>query len=340
MAMAMTPPPSYELFVGVDIAAHTFTAVWSPQQRPVTFDQTPAGFAAFMQALETTGPPPAATLIAMEATGSYWVALAVALHAAGFQVSVVNPKVIHNYTQTLPRRSKTDALDAEVLQRFAAERRPVPWTPPPLVYHELRQRLVARDAVVEMRQQARNQRHALQQWPVQVATVVAQFDAIEADLTARLARLDAEIATILQDGAWAESARLLQSIPGIGPGTAAWLLVATLNFELCASPEAVVAYVGLNPLQHESGTRVRGRATIGRGGHRRLRKALYLASMSAVRFNPAIKPFYERLCAQGKPKKLARCAAARKLLHLAWAVVMKRQPFDPQYQVRDVSPHP
>jgi transposase len=203
------------------------------------------------------------------------------------------------------------------------------------VYHELRQRLVARDALAEMRQQARNQRHALQQWPVVVASVKQQFDTVEAELAARIAALDAEIAAVLRDGAWAASAALLQGIVGIGPATTAWLLVATLNFELCATPDAAVAYAGLDPLQHESGASVWQPAHIGRGGHARLRKALYLASLSAAQHNPIIRMFYERLRARGKPMKVARCAAARKLLHIAWAVVTKGQPFDPQYHLRE-----
>lgn len=335
----MTEPPRYQVFVGVDIAATSFTAVWSTHDRPTTYAQTPDGFATFHQQLLATASAPAATLIVMEATSSYWVALAVTLHHAGYHVAVVNPKHLHHYAKSLPRRSKTDALDAQVMRQFAAERRPAPWTPPPAVYHELRQRLVARDALLEMRQQVRNQHHALVQWPVVVETVVAQFAALEADLDTRIAVLDAEIARVLHDRAWAESAALLQSIPGIGASTTAWLLVATLNFELCATPEAAVAYVGLNPLQYESGASVRGRPTVGRGGHGRLRKALYLATLSAARYNPVIKPFYERLRARGKPAKVARCAAARKLLHLAWAVVTKRCPFDPQYG-RDAQAHP
>jgi transposase len=270
----------------------------------------------------------------MEATGSYWVALAVYLHAAAYQVVVVNPAHIHNYAKSLPRRSKTDALDARVLWQFATERVMQPWTPPPLVYHELRQRLVARDAVAEMRQQARNQRHALQQWPIIVDTVIAHFDAIEAELDGRLAQLEADIGTLLRDGTWAESAGLLQSIPGIGPVTTAWLLVATMNFQLCATPATAVAFAGLAPLQHESGTSIRGRPHLPRGGHARLRRALYLASLSAARHNPSLKAFYDRLRAAGKPTRLARCATARKLLHIAWAVVTKRQRFDPAYTLR------
>lgn len=219
----MDHPPTAHLFVGIDIAAATFTAAWSlpagPLLRPVTFAQTPDGFVAFQQQLQASAIAPAATLIVMEATSSYWVALAVTLHVAGYQVSVVNPKHLHNYAKSLARRAKTDVLDACMLRQFAAERQPATWTPPPRVYHELRQRLVARDALLEMRQQARNQRHALQQWPMVIDTVVDQFNAVEADLDARIAVLDAEITRALHDGAWAESAALLLSIPGIGPIT-------------------------------------------------------------------------------------------------------------------------
>jgi transposase len=180
-------PSAYQHVVGVDIAAATFTAGWLEHQRPSTFAQTADGFAEVCQQLLAAGLSPHQTLVVMEATGSYWVALAVAPHAAGFHVSVVNPKLIHHYAKSLPRRSKTDALDTSVLRQFGLECQPPRWTPPPTVYHGLRQRLVARDAVAEMRQQARNQLHALQQWPVVVDKVLHQFQAIEADLAGRIA---------------------------------------------------------------------------------------------------------------------------------------------------------
>ncbi len=324
--------PDYRCFVGVDIAAASFTALWTTEgrtvARAVTFSQSPAGFTAFRQQLQSTGVAPEQTLIVLEATGSYWVALAVTMHEAGYRVAVINPAQLHSYAQSLPRRGKTDALDTQVCVRFAAERKPAPWTPPPAIYHELRQRLVARDGLLSMRQQARNQRHALEQWPVMVPSVLAQLDGVIADLDQRLTSLEHEIAEVLADGAWASSAALLSTIPGIGLVTSAWLLVSTLNFSLCATPEQAAAYAGLVPLQKESGTSVRGRAQLGHGGNGRLRTALYLASLSATRYNPAIKVFYERLRAAGKPMKVARCAAARKLLHVAWAVVTKGQPFD------------
>ncbi len=139
---------------------------------------------------------------------------------------------------------------------------------------------------------------------------------------------------MLADGAWARSAALLASIPGVGVVTSAWLLVGTLNFRLCATPEQATSYAGLTPLPRESGTSVRGRAQLGHGGNGRLRTALYMATLSATRYNPLLKDFYQRLRSAGKPMKVARCAAARKLLHVAWAVVTKERPFDTTYSQR------
>ncbi len=116
--------------------------------------------------------------------------------------------------------------------------------------------------------------------------------------------------------------------------TAAWLLVTTLNFSICPTPEAATAYAGLVPQPYQSGTSVRGRPRIGHTGNGRLRTALYLATLSAAQHNPVIKAFYERMRAAGKRPSVARYAAARKLLHIAWAVVRNDEDFDPAYSQR------
>jgi len=170
------------LFVGVDIAAATFTAAWSHAHTPVspahTYHQTPHGFAALQTRLAATNVLPADTLMVMEATGSPWIALAVTLHHAGYRVSVINPLQAHHFAKAQLRRAKTDALDAQDLARLAAVLRSPVWTPPPAVYHEVRQRLLARDGLVTMRQQARNQLHALSQWPVVVVGAAEQVTAV------------------------------------------------------------------------------------------------------------------------------------------------------------------
>jgi transposase len=323
--------PHYHLYVGVDIAAKTFVATWAldPATAPtaVSFDQSEDGFSAFLQQLGATGVTPNATLVVMEATGSYWVALAIALHQADYVVSVLNPRQVVLFARSLPRRGKTDALDAQLLVRFAAERQPAPWIPPEQVYHELRQRLVVRDGLLHMRTHAKNQRHALQQWPVRIASALEALDTVIAELNEQVASLEREIAEVLRDGAWASSARVLLTAPGIGLITTGWLLVGTLNFTIAQSPEQLTAYVGLAPLERQPGTSLRGRAQIGHGGNGRLRTALYMATLVAARYNPNLRAFYQRLRAAGKPTKVARCATVRKLLHLAWAMVKKQEPY-------------
>ncbi len=283
MVASSTP---YHLYVGVDIAADTFAVAWLPASGalsvPFTGEQTPTGFAALQRRLQATGVPPAEVLVVLEATGNYWVALAVTLHEAGYRVAVVNPRQAHHFAKAQLRRAKTDALDARDLARLAAALQPTPWTPPPAVYHEARQRLVARDALLAMRTQVRNQRHALLQWPVVVAGVRQHLDELISDLDRRVASLEAELAALLSTSEWAESLACLTSAPGIGLVTAAWLLVSTLNFALCTNPAALAAYAGLVPVPRESGRSIRGRLAIGHDGNGRLRTALYMATLSAA----------------------------------------------------------
>ncbi len=332
----------YQLYVGIDVAADTFTAAWlapgGTPTAPLAGDQTPAGSAALPRRLQATAVPPAATLVVLEATGTYWVALAVALHEAGYRVAVVHPRQAHHCAKAQLRRAKTDALDAQDLARLAAALQPAPWTPPPPVYHEARQRLVARDGLLALRTQARHQRHALLPWPVVVEGGRQHRDELIVDLDRRIASLQADLAAVLAASEWAEARACVTSAPGLGRVTAAWLLVGTLNFTRCAGPTPLTAYTGLAPMPRESGRSVRGRSSIGHGGNGRLRTALSTATLSAARYNPAIRTFYARLRAAGKPPKVARCAAARKLLHLAWALGTKRRRFDPDHRQQHEAP--
>jgi transposase len=154
-------------------------------------------------------------------------------------------------------------------------------------------------------------------------TIVDQIAQIETELAVLVSRNeqgDREDEQACVDRAWLRTVAKLQMIPGIGLLTALWIVVATMNFTLCSSTEQAAAYAGLAPMPRESGTSVHKRPCIGHTGNGRLRTALYLATLSATRYNPMIKPFYDRLRTAGKPAKVARCAAARKLLHLAFAV--------------------
>jgi len=335
----LTTGTAYQLYVGVDISAATATIAWmkpgSKVTRPFTIDQTPKGYAAFHTKIVEAGYTPAEVLVVMEATGAYWIGMATTLVEAGFFVSVINPASAHHFAKALLKRAKTDAIDAQTLAQLAALLQPEPWSPPPLVYHQLQQRLRERESLLVLQRQVSNQLHALQHSPVVITEVRSRMEALVETLKQQLTAVEAEIGQALsQDQEWAASAQLLQSIKGIGWLTAAWLLVTTLNFTTCESVEAVTAYAGLAPALHQSGSSVWHKPTIGHTGQARLRTALYLATLSAAQNNPVIKTFYDRLRSAGKPMKVARCAAARKLLHIAWAVVKKGQPFDPNYALK------
>jgi transposase len=335
----------YELYVGIDIAAQTATVAWqTPEGRvsqPLTIEPSSAGQRTLQQHLTPLGVAPPQTLVVMEATGVYWIRLALALQQAGYAVSVINPAQAHYFAQATLQAAKTDALDAQMLARLAAHLRPTPWTPPPAIYADLQQRLAQRDDLVGIRQQLRNQRHALEQQPRVIESVRTRLTDLIATLDEQIHVIEAELAEVIeQDHPWTQTIRRLDGIKGVGLLTAAWIVVTTLNFSVCTSPEEATAYAGLAPRPHQSGTSVRGRSRIGHRGNARLRTALYMATLSGAWSNPLLKTFYERLLAKGKLVKVARCAVARKLLHIAWAVATKKREFDPTYgQLSASDPH-
>lgn len=328
----------YKLWVGIDISAKQLSIAYTTKPRAAKrFDvgYTPAGLEELVERLGRIEAETKRILVVMEATGNYWIQVALYLYQQGVAVSVINPAQGHYFAQALLQRGKSDPLDAKVLAWLALSLQPEAWTPPPAVYEELRQRLVERDALIDMRQQVRNQRYALGHNPHEVASIGQRMADHLQLLEVQIKQVERELEqAITQDATWAAAARRLRSIPGVGLISAGWILVATVNFSQADTPEQVVAYAGLAPQPHQSGTSLKGRNTIGHGGHARLRTALYMAVVSAIRCNPMIRVFYQRLVEHGKLKKVALCAAARKLLHLAWALVKHQTTFDPHYSIQ------
>jgi transposase len=294
--MTTTQAASYRLFVGIDIAAATASAAWMTADRApahvLTIEQSPSGFSSLQQRLLATGHASSAILVVMEATGSYWMNLALALTQADFAVSVINPAQAHHFAKALLKQAKTDAIDAQTLARLAALLQPAVWNPPPLIFSELYQRLCERESLIQMRQQIRNQLHALLHCPLVIASVRRRMEHLIESLTTQIIAVEAELAAALAlDPAWAASARRLQTITGIGLLTAAWLVATTLNFTICTTADELTAYAGLAPHPFQSGTSVRGRASIGHTGNAALRTAVYLATLNAAQHNPVIKTF-------------------------------------------------
>jgi transposase len=259
--------------VGVDIAAKDFTAALllpgqKPKLAPGTFSQDNAGFTRFTEVLKSTGYRTEQILIVMEVTGPYWVALALTLTQSGYATSVVNPAQVHYPSCAQLKRAKNDQLDALTVAQFAQTLLPKIWQPPPQFYYELRQRLTQRDHLLKLLGQVNNQLHALSVSPVVIESVQLQLQGLQLSLSDQIKQMEAEIQLIQFDRhaalapaaeaeiepvqltneqEWQRSIALLRTIGGIGVLSACWLVVATLNFTTCDSPEALVHYAGLAP---------------------------------------------------------------------------------------------
>ena len=261
---------------------------------------------------------------ALEATGTYGNALALFLHQQDLRVSVINPTRIHAFAQSELSRNKTDPLDAALIARFVATQQPPPWTPPPPEQRQL-QALVRRvEALQAMRQQERNR-----------LDLEADDSLVADSLREHLAHLDGQLRGLQQRLRQHVRAHpplqhqndLLRSIPGIGETTALKLLAEMPGLAQWSSACQAVAYAGLNPQQRTSGSSVRGRSHLSKIGNTRLRRALYLPAVVAMRCNPLLKKFAQRLRERSKPPMVIVGAVMRKLLHQAYGVLKPRHPF-------------
>jgi transposase len=264
---------------------------------------------------------------ALESTGTYGLALASFLHGLGHTVSVVNPACIKAFAESELKRAKTDRVDAKVIARFCQAMAPEPWQPPPALISELQALVRRMQSVQEMLQQERNRLEA----PGISGWVRASLERMVAVLEQELVRLREQIREhIDQHPSLKQRRDLLCSIPGIGETTAARLLseMSSLGF---ARARQVAAYAGLVPAPRQSGTSVRGRGRLSKRGNVHLRRALYWPAIVAMRHNPLLRAFANRLLAAGKPKLVVIAAVMRKLLHLAFGVLKHGRPFDPNY---------
>jgi transposase len=334
--MSNTPSHNYQLYVGIDIAKDTFVSCVAKSttafEPPFSLNQTEEGYAQLQQNLLAHKLPPEQILVVLEATNTYWLQLALFLYQQNFGVSVINPAQATYFAKSQLKRAKTDPIDARTLAHLAATFQPKCWKPAPEIYEELLQRLNQRDNFIQMRLQEHNRLKALLYRPKVIVSVKERSEALLKYFDQQLKQLDQELKECFEgENEWQEAAARLQSITGIGPVTAGWILVATLAFSQCSSAEQATAYAGLAPMPYQSGKSVRGKTSLPQGCNRRLRTALYLAALPAIRFNPILRAFYYRLKAKGKPSKVALCAVARKLLQIAWAVVKHKQDFDCEY---------
>jgi transposase len=302
--------------LGVDVSKGTLDCHLLPTAESFSVENTASGRA---QLLARLADKPQ-TRVVLEATGAYERPLVADLAAAQFTVCVVNARCIRDYAKALGVLAKTDRIDAAVIARFGQQMNPSPSTVAAPKHEELQQLVARRRQLIEMQTIEINHReHA------QLKAARKSIEKVLRHLKGQIEALEKAIAGLVQgDDEWRGKSELLQSVPGVGPITAA-TLVADLPELGKLNRQEIAALVGLAPFNHDSGA-FRGTRSI-RGGRAEVRGVLYMAALSAVRHNATIKACYIRLKAAGKASKVALTACMRKLLVTLNAMVKTQTPW-------------
>ena len=381
-------------FAGIDVAAERHVAAMVDETgrvlcKPNAFGETAAGYELLFELLGA----PEDCLVALEATGHYWRNLFVSLVAKGYAVAVLNPLRTRRFAEEELERTKTDAIDALGIARFAAQKRPAPTVLPEPAAEELRELVRLRERLLRDQGDRLRQLHRavdlgfpkftshvrtldselaiaiLSRYPTATAyrnvspkklarlcydgrhevgeqlaralvntaknsvgrhhsdTHRREIAYACEDIIALRGRLRALAHDIKQKLEQHDLGKLLTTINGVGAQTAAYLIAELGDPARFHSAAALASYVGVAPRLRQSGKRrFSGTAVIGLG-NARLRKALWMPVLTAVRFNPWLRGYYDRLVSRGKPRKVALVAAMRKLLAAVWSVATNRRPF-------------
>jgi transposase len=392
-------------FAGIDIASETHVLAIVNVDGAVAVKATPFSEHAvgYQKALELLGTP-GEVLIAMEATGHYWKNLFAVLAVAGHTIALLNPLRTHRFASEDLARTKTDAIDALTIARFAAEKRPAPTLLPDAATEELRELVQLRDRLLQdfgdrvrqlhrlvdlgfpeftryvrtldselatailhdyptaaafrgvsvkrlaaLRYDGRHQvgldlarslieaaRHSVGQHHSATYRIQVRYACQDLNtLRSRLRDLDRDLEGKLREH---EVGRLLTSIDGIGPTTAARVIAEVGDPAHFRSAAALAAYVGAIPGLKQSGKRIATRTGLTPIGNARLRAALWMPTLSAVRCNAWLRAHYERLRARGKLPKVALVACMHKLLLAIYSVAKHRRPFVPTPTSDSASP--
>lgn len=316
------------VYLGIDIASKKFDAaeLCDGVYRCKAFENTPAGFTALSKWLQAGNIPD--IHVCLEATGNYGTALATFLYKKNLKVSIVNPARIKGFAASELTRTKTDKADSRLIARFCKAMQPDQWKPVAAPVRKL-QALVRRiDALNGMLRMECNRREN--------ADIDTQ-DSVERMINHLKMELEAVRRQIKDhisnDPELKRQDDLLQSIPGIGSISSSLVLSFMASKEFRKARE-VTAFLGLNPRHHQSGSSVRGKTRMSKMGDARLRCALYMPALVALKHNPDIRIFGQRLLTAGKPKMLVVGAVMRKLIHIIFGVLKSGTAFSSRVEVK------
>jgi transposase len=303
--------------VGIDVAKAWLDIAVRPSGAQWRVANTEADLPALVEQLGALEP----TMIVLEATGGYERLVVAWLSARQVPVAVVNPRQVRDFAKATGRLAKTDQLDAQVLAHFAEAVQPEPRPLPDAATQHVAALLERRSQLVAMLTAEKNRRAQA------VSSVRPLIEEHIALLEHAVEQLNHDLDQALQASPlWRAREELLRSVPGVGP-----ILSLTLLAELpelgTLTHKQLAALVGVAPLNRDSGF-ARGQRIIW-GGRARVRSALYMSTLSAVRYNPVLRAFWTRLRGRGKPKKVALVACMHKLLTLRNAMLKHQTPWQP-----------
>jgi transposase len=324
-------------FIGIDVSKAKLDCsllldVASAKRRAKSVANSKAGVGELLAWCVKQQVTPGTLHAILEGTGVYHEQAALALSDAGVTVSIVNPAQVKDFGRSLGVRTKTDGVDSLVLARYGALLNPRPWTPPAREARILQALLSRREAISQDLQRERNR--------LEKADATDTPDLIRQSLVEAIDFLAKQLAKIQQDiddhidkhPNLKADRELLLSIPAVGPQVGNHLLAVMHNHQF-QSAEQLAAYLGLVPVERQSGTSLLGRPRLSKAGPARIRAVLYMAAVVGTQHNPHIKALYQRLQTRGKTKMSALGAAMRKLVHLCFGVLKTRLPYQPNYAI-------
>jgi transposase len=307
------------VIVGIDVAKDKLDVALRPSRERFVVTRDGAGIDELIARLHAL---PVA-IVGLEATGGYETVVAASLSAAGLAVVVVNPAQVRAFAKALGKRAKTDPIDADVVAHFLEATKPAVRPLPDQATRQLGDLVGRRSQIIAM-MTAERQRRSHNPAKRTLASIERVLKALQKELS----EIEQEIQRSVRDSPlWREKDRLLESVPGVGP-TISGRLIAEMPELGKLDRRQIGALGGLAPFTRESG-KWKGKSFIG-GGRAGVRSALFMGAMVAVKHNPVLRAFYQRLLAAGKLKMVALVAVARKLLTILNAILRDGKPWAPE----------
>jgi transposase len=331
--------------VGLDISKDTYWAtitVLSTSRgvknlKSEEFKNSKAGFRMMERWVKEAAISTSALHFTMEATGVYHERIAHYLHDKQYLVHIVLPNKAKKFAESLDARSKTDKLDSKALGRFGAERNLTIWYPSNPIFKELKSLTRERATFIHHRTQLKNNLHALKHSHNPNKATLKRMESTVKGFDKNVKSIESEIiATIKGNDELRRKIAFMVSIPGVGVITAAVVAAETDGFSMIGNVRQLCSYAGLDIVIKESG-KWKGKSRISKKGNSHIRAALYLPSLSTIRYSQQHKAFYERIVDGKKKPKIGITAVSRKLLVLMYTLWKNEEKYEDKHLLKEAA---